>query len=76
MNHEDDLENAKRFPGLFDKPGAAQYLSVSVRTLERMVAEGTLTLYRLRERTLRLKKKELDDYIEGLEPGAGDRPVA
>lgn len=44
---------------------AAEYLTVSTRTLRRYVAEGRLAYYRV-GRELRFKRADLDRYLESL----------
>ena len=44
---------------------AAEYLTVSDRTMRRYVAQGRLAFYRV-GRELRFKQKDLDRYLEGL----------
>ena len=42
---------------------AAQYLSVSQRTVKRLVAEGNLRAYKVR-RSMRFRLKDLEAYVE------------
>ena len=42
---------------------AAQFLSISQRTLKRLVAEGSLRAYKIR-RSMRFKLKDLEAFIE------------
>jgi excisionase family DNA binding protein len=74
MYEEGNKEVQIRWPALMEKSLAAQYLSVSKRTFERMVGEGLLTAFGVRERTLRFKKADLDRFIDGLKPSRGGRP--
>jgi excisionase family DNA binding protein len=62
------------WPALLRKADAARYLSIGERTLERLIAEGNIKFYRLRDRTFRVKRAELDKLIDELEHGCGERP--
>ena len=42
---------------------AAQFLSVSQRTVKRLVAEGSLRAYKVR-RSMRLRLEDLEAYVE------------
>ena len=42
---------------------AAQYLSVSQRTVKRLVAEGNLRAYKV-QRSMRFRLKDLEAYVE------------
>ena len=48
---------------LLTPDGAAQFLSVSQRTVKRLVADGSLRAYRVR-RSMRLKLEDLEAYVE------------
>ncbi len=54
-----------RWPALMDKPIAAEYLSTSVRTIERMMADGELKPVKFRGE-VRFRKVELDEFINKL----------
>ncbi|WP_158550664.1 helix-turn-helix domain-containing protein [Geodermatophilus sp. TF02-6] len=62
---------------LVTKGEAAQRLSVSVRTIERLVAAGRLPLVHV-ERAARFRVSDLETYVHELsempapQPGAGD----
>ncbi len=56
-----------RWPALLDKAQAAEYLSVSERTINRLMADDTLRPVAVHGATLiRFRRVELDDYIQGL----------
>ena len=49
---------------LIKKPEAAEILGVSVRTLEKMIARGALPAYRIGPKMVRLRREDIDDYLE------------
>ena len=49
---------------LIRKPEAADLLGISVRTLEKMIARGALPAYRIGPKTVRLRREDIDDYLE------------
>ena len=49
---------------LLTKAEAAERLTVSVRTLEGLIARGALPAYRIAPGTLRIKESDLEDYID------------
>ncbi|WP_045821118.1 excisionase family DNA-binding protein [Williamsia herbipolensis] len=52
-------------PRRYAKPKvAAEYLGVTVRTIENMVADGRLTAYRLGSRVVRIDLNEVDAAME------------
>lgn len=51
--------------GYISMNDAAAYLGVSRRTLERLIGSRRLRHYRL-GRTIRLRRKDLDEYMESL----------
>lgn len=53
-------------PRLLTKRQAADYLSTSRRTVERLVAAGLLLPVRLGQRQVRFHREELDLFIESL----------
>ena len=50
---------------LITRKEAAQRLTVSLRTLDGLIARGQLPAYRIGPKTVRLKTEELDAYIAG-----------
>lgn len=46
------------------KPTAAVYLDTSIDTIERLIADGTLTARKLRG-NWRIDRQEIDDYMAG-----------
>lgn len=48
---------------LVSKDKAAELLGVSVRTVERLVAAGSLPVYRVSQRSLRIAREDIDDYL-------------
>lgn len=53
----------------FTRDGAARYLRVSTRTLDRWIATGKLVTYRQGRKVVRLRREDLDDFMMG---GTGD----
>jgi len=51
-------------PRLLDKAGAGHYLSVGVRTVEALVANGRLAPVRLLGRRLLFDRADLDQLVE------------
>jgi excisionase family DNA binding protein len=51
-------------PRLLDKAGAGHYLSVGVRTVETLMANGKLVPVRLLDRRLLFDRADLDALIE------------
>ena len=49
---------------LIKKPEAAEILGVSVRTLEKMIARGALPAYKIGPKMVRLRREDIDDYLE------------
>ena len=49
---------------LIKKPEAADLLGISVRTLEKMIARGALPAYRVGPKSVRLRREDIDDYLE------------
>lgn len=49
---------------LIKKPEAAEILGISVRTLEKMIARGALPAYRIGPKTVRLRREDIDAYLE------------
>ena len=49
---------------LIKKPEAADLLGISVRTLEKMIARGALPAYRVGPKMVRLRREDIDDYLE------------
>ena len=54
---------------LLTKPDAAQALGVSVRTVDRLVSSGALPLVKVAG-AARIRRSDLDDYVNHLAPGA------
>lgn len=52
---------------------AAEYLSVTDRTVRNLIARGDLTGYRLGSRTLRVDAHELDSLLEPIPTAGGGR---
>jgi excisionase family DNA binding protein len=75
----DDAAHSRRVPDrlLVTKSEAAERLSVSVRTIERLVAAGRLRLVHV-ERAARFRVSDLEKYVHDLsegqvpQPGTGD----
>jgi len=66
-----------RWPALLDKQQAAEYLSISVRTLERLMADETLRPVAVRGSDLiRFRRIELDDYIQSLSHASNSKSIA
>ena len=63
---------------LLTKPEAAERLTVSVRTLEGLIARGALPAYRIAPNTVRLKESDVEDYIEArlVAPAKKPKPAA
>ena len=53
------LEPGKQW---FSKPEAAQYLTISEKSLRRIIEEGKLTLCRLTKQRVALSRDDLDAY--------------
>ncbi len=49
---------------LIKKPEAADLLGISVRTLEKMIARGSLPAYRVGPKSVRLRREDIDVYLE------------
>lgn len=49
---------------LIKKPEAAEILGVSVRTLEKMISRGALPAYKIGPKMVRLRREDIDDYLE------------
>ena len=49
---------------LIKKPEAADLLGISVRTLEKMIARGSLPAYRVGPKSVRLRREDIDEYLE------------
>ena len=49
---------------LIKKPEAAEILGVSVRTLGKMIARGALPAYRIGPKMVRLRREDIDEYLE------------
>ena len=49
--------------GALSKKEAARYLSISVRTLERLITTGELLIVKLQRRVL-IRKKALDNFLK------------
>jgi excisionase family DNA binding protein len=58
-------------PDLLTVKEAASLLSVSERTLWKMIAEGRLAAIRLSRRITRIHRTEVRALIDGASPGAG-----
>jgi excisionase family DNA binding protein len=59
-----------RWPALLNKQLAAEYLCFSIRTIERLVADGKLKTCLVRgSKDIRFRRSELDDFVEGLPSG-------
>ncbi len=50
---------------LVTKSEAAEFLGVSVRTLERMCLRGVLPAYRIGPKAVRLSMEDIEDYVRG-----------
>jgi excisionase family DNA binding protein len=50
---------------LLRKPEAAHQLGISVRTLEKFVERGSISLVRLGRRCVRVPESEVDAFIRG-----------
>lgn len=50
---------------LLKKPEAADFLGVSVRTLEGMIKRGVLPAYKIGPKSVRLRREDLDEYLAG-----------
>lgn len=59
---------------LLRPPEAAARLSVSLRTLHRMVADGSLPTVRLHDRCLRFAVTTLEEYVRSRETRAAMEP--
>jgi len=59
---------------LVTKAEAAEYLSVSVRTVERLVAAGQLPLLHI-ERASRLRLVDVEAYVDSLIPVESGEPA-
>lgn len=56
-----------RWPALLSKETAAEYLDISIPTLEREMADGKLRPVMVRgKKLIRFRRTELDEYIEDL----------
>lgn len=60
-------------PALMDKATAAQYLSVSVSQIERMIAAGAIKTKVFSRNGVRIPTTELDQWIENLPSGQSRR---
>ena len=58
---------------LMDINEAAAYLAVSRATVYRLINKGTIRTYRILSHTVRIRKSELDQFIDGTLDGAGSR---
>jgi excisionase family DNA binding protein len=55
-------------PALLTFPGAADYLSVSLTKLKRLVRDGELPVVDVGERSPRIRRADLDNYVKSLTP--------
>jgi excisionase family DNA binding protein len=55
-----------KYEQLLTKSEVADYLQVSVRTVERMIKAGKLKAYKF-QTNVRLKKEEVDSYLESIQ---------
>jgi excisionase family DNA binding protein len=60
---------------LIKKPEAADLLGVSVRTLEKMIARGAIPAYKVGPKMVRLRREDIDDYLENHRAAPVIRPV-
>lgn len=61
-----------RWPAAMTKELACEYLSISERTLDRMMADGDIRPVKIRGNMIRFRRIELDQFLEDLPHG--DRP--
>lgn len=59
-----DLIKPRRWASL---PDAAEYIQVSQKTLRRMIAQGSITGYRINSRLIRLDLDELDALLSPIQ---------
>jgi excisionase family DNA binding protein len=59
---------------LITKSAAAEVLGVSLRTIERLVSSGRLPLVHV-EGAARVRVRDLEAYVHGLEPDGGPKPA-
>ena len=52
-------------PAYITRQEAAERLSVSLRTLDGLIARGMLPAYRVGPKLVRIKLSELEDYVAG-----------
>ena len=50
---------------LLKKPEAADFLGVSVRTLEGMIKRGVIPAYKIGPKSVRLRREDLEEYLAG-----------
>ncbi len=50
---------------LMTKQEVADYLQVSIRTVERLIKAGKLTAYKI-QTNIRFKKADVEDYLESI----------
>ena len=50
---------------LITRKEAAERLTVSLRTLDGLIARGQLPAYRIGPKTVRLRTEDLDEYLSG-----------
>ena len=61
-----DLDKNSRWPELMTKELAAEYLGISTRSIERLLGEQILCWVQARERLFRLRKTDLDAFVQSL----------
>lgn len=63
-----------RWPAAMSKAEASKYLSISQRSLERRIACGDIKLVRIGGGCYRIRRQDLDAYLDGLPYERGQRP--
>lgn len=49
---------------LIKKAEAAELLGISIRTLEKLIERGSLPAYRIGPKSVRLRREEIDAYLD------------
>lgn len=69
------MAERERWPALLSKELTAEYLDSGTRTIDRMMADGTLVPVKMRG-MIKFRRDDLDAYIESLPRGDSSRDIA
>lgn len=70
----DSVSTPARWPAAMTKPQAAEYLAIGLRSLERRISSGDLQMIRIGGGCYRLRRSDLDEYLDQLPFERGERP--